>query len=182
MKTIEEQMSFYAAYHQDARNKATHFIGVPAIILSLFIPLAWLSFEAGGITITAAMVFAGAVVLYYFFLDVPLALAMLAFTAMLVFLGQKIADLGVMQGWIWFAILFVGGWTLQLVGHVFEGRKPALADNLFQIFVAPIFLAAEIFFALGYKPRLHEEVQRRAREMRNRAPSPISVQASAERG
>ena len=162
MKKIEEQMSFYAAYHQDARNKATHFIGVPAIILSLFIPLAWISFDAGGITITAAMVFAGAVVLYYFFLDVPLALAMLAVTALLVFLGQKIADLGAMQGWIWFAVLFVGGWILQLVGHVFEGRKPALADNLFQIFVAPIFLAAEIFFALGYKPRLHEEVQRLA--------------------
>lgn len=158
MKSIEEQMSIYAAYHQDARNKATHFIGVPAIILSLFIPLAWIGFDAGGLTITAAMVFAGAVVLYYFFLDVPLALAMLAVTAALVFLGQKIADLGAMQGWLWFAVLFVGGWILQLVGHVFEGRKPALADNLFQIFVAPIFLAAEVFFALGYKPQLHERV------------------------
>jgi uncharacterized membrane protein YGL010W len=42
MKNIEDQMSFYAAYHQDARNKATHFIGVPAIMLSLFIPLAWI--------------------------------------------------------------------------------------------------------------------------------------------
>lgn len=50
-----------------------------------------------------------------------------------------------------FAGLFVGGWILQLVGHVFEGRRPALADDLFQIFVAPIFLAAEVFFALGYK-------------------------------
>ncbi|HWM42903.1 MAG TPA: Mpo1-like protein, partial [Burkholderiales bacterium] len=70
MKNIEEQMSFYAAYHQDARNKATHFIGVPAIILSLFIPLAWIGFDAGGMTITAAIVFAAAVVLYYFFLDV----------------------------------------------------------------------------------------------------------------
>ena len=81
MKNIEEQMSFYAAYHQDARNKATHFIGVPAIILALFIPLAWIRFEAGGAAITGAMIFAGAVVLYYFFLDVPLALAMLAVTA-----------------------------------------------------------------------------------------------------
>ena len=42
MKSLEEQMSTYAAYHQDARNKATHFIGVPVIVLSLFIPLAWL--------------------------------------------------------------------------------------------------------------------------------------------
>ena len=31
MKTLEDQMSFYAAYHQDARNKATHFVGVPVI-------------------------------------------------------------------------------------------------------------------------------------------------------
>lgn len=29
MKTLEDRMSFYAAYHQDARNKATHFVGVP---------------------------------------------------------------------------------------------------------------------------------------------------------
>ncbi|HEX6530015.1 MAG TPA: Mpo1-like protein [Burkholderiales bacterium] len=166
MKSIEEQMSIYAAYHQDARNKATHFIGVPAIILSLFIPLAWLRFEAGGATITGAMVFAGAVVLYYFFLDVPLALAMLVVTTLLVWAGHQIAELGAMQGWIWFAVLFVGGWILQLVGHVFEGRKPALADNLFQIFVAPIFLAAEVFFALGYKPQLHERVVQLSRAHR----------------
>ena len=123
MKTIEEQMSFYAAYHQDARNKATHFIGVPAIMLSLFIPLAWIRFDAGGVTITAAMVFAAVVLLYYFFLDVPLALAMLVVTAVLVFVGQQIAGLGAAQGWIWFAILFVGGWILQLVGHVLRGPQ-----------------------------------------------------------
>jgi uncharacterized membrane protein YGL010W len=162
MRTIEDQMSFYAAYHQDGRNKATHFIGVPAIMLSLFIPLAWIGFDAGGVTITAAMVFAAVVLIYYFFLDVPLALAMLVITAALVWIGHHIAALGSMQGWIWFAVLFVGGWILQLVGHGFEGRKPALADNLFQIFVAPIFLAAEVFFALGYKPALHQRVSQRA--------------------
>ena len=162
MKTIEDQMSVYAAYHQDGRNKATHFIGVPAIMLSLFIPLAWVRFEAGGATITAAMLFAAVVLVYYFILDVPLALAMLVVTGVLVFVGDRIAGLGTAPGWIWFAILFVGGWILQLVGHVFEGRKPALADNLFQIFVAPIFLAAEVFFALGYKPQLHQKVQQKA--------------------
>jgi hypothetical protein len=58
MKTIEDQMAFYAAYHQDPRNKATHFVGVPAIMVSLFIPLAWIRFDAGGVTLTAAMLFA----------------------------------------------------------------------------------------------------------------------------
>jgi uncharacterized membrane protein YGL010W len=166
MKTLEDQMSFYAAYHQDGRNKATHFIGVPAIMLSLFIPLAWLRVEVGGVTLTAAMLFAAVVLVYYFLLDVPLALAMLVVTAALVYLGQAIADLGAAAGWTWFAVLFVGGWILQLVGHVFEGRKPALVSNLFQIFVAPIFLAAEVFFALGYKPRLHAAMQERALRMR----------------
>ena len=65
-------------------------------------------------------------------------------------------------------MLFVGGWILQLVGHVFEGRKPALTDNLFQIFVAPIFLCAELFFALGYKPELHADVQEHALRMRQK--------------
>jgi uncharacterized membrane protein YGL010W len=166
MKTLEDQMSVYAAYHQDARNKATHFVGVPVIILSLFIPLAWLRLDAGGVTVTAAMVFAAAVLAYYFALDVPLGLAMLAVNAALIWLGQAIAAQGAVQGWAWFAALFVGGWILQLVGHVFEGRKPALADNLFQIFVAPIFLAAEVFFALGLKQELHARVQKRALELR----------------
>jgi uncharacterized membrane protein YGL010W len=166
MKSLEDQMSFYAAYHQDARNKATHFVGVPIIVLSLFIPLSWLRFELGGVTLTAAMIFAGVVLIYYFTLDIVLGLGMLVFNAVLIWLAQVIADLGALQGWIAFAILFIGGWILQLVGHVFEGRKPALADNLFQIFVAPIFLCAELFFALGYKPKLHAAVQERALRMR----------------
>jgi uncharacterized membrane protein YGL010W len=183
MKTIEDQMSFYAAYHQDARNKATHFVGVPAIMLSLFIPLAWIRlFEVNGIAFTAAMLFAVVVLVYYFVLDVPLGLAMLVVTAILLWIAHGIASLGAVAGWTWFAILFVGGGILQLVGHVFEGRKPALADNLFQIFVAPIFLAAEVFFALGYKPALHQRVHQRAQEMRNRTLTPISVEPRAERG
>ena len=167
MKTIEDQMSVYAAYHRDARNKATHFIGVPAIMLSLFIPLAWIRVEVGGTTLTAAMLFAAVVLVYYFLLDIPLALAMLVVSATLVWAGHELAGLGTVQGWAWFAVLFVGGWFLQLVGHVFEGRRPALADNLFQIFVAPIFLAAEVFFALGYKPGLKSRVDQLSRAQRD---------------
>jgi uncharacterized membrane protein YGL010W len=162
MKTIEDQMSFYAAYHQDGRNKATHYIGVPAIMLSLFIPLAWLRVDLGGVTITAAMLLAAVVLVYYFILDVPLALALLVFTGIMVFIGDRIAALGLVQGWIWFAILFVGGWIFQLVGHGFEGRKPAFADNLFQVIVSPIALTADVFFAFGYKPGLRQRVHQRA--------------------
>ena len=169
MKTLEDQMSFYAAYHQDARNKATHFIGVPLIVFSLMIPLGWLRVDAGGFPLSAALVVTLVLLLYYLVLDTPLGLAMGVVFALMLWGAEPLAQasLGVSLGC--FLALFVGGWALQLWGHVFEGRKPALVDNLFQIFVAPIFLAAEVFFALGYKPRLHEAVQRRALEMRAQA-------------
>lgn len=100
------------------------------------------------------MLLAAAVLARYFILDVPLALGMLVVFGVLIWIGEPIAARAPAQGWIWFAVLFVGGSILQRVGHVLEGRKPALADNLFQIFVAPIFLAAEVAFVLGYKPEL----------------------------
>jgi uncharacterized membrane protein YGL010W len=162
MKSLEDQMSVYAAYHQDARNKATHFVGVPAIVLSLMIPLSWLRLEG----ISAAMVITAALLAYYLALDVWLGLAMCVVLGALLWLGQLIADQGALAGWSGFVLLFVGGWVLQLWGHMFEGRRPALVDNLFQIFVAPIFLAAEVFFALGYKPALRDSVEKRAQVSR----------------
>lgn len=166
MENLEEQMAIYAAYHRDARNKATHFLGVPLIMLAILVPLSWLDFRVAGFAITAAMLLAAAVLAYYFVLDVPLALAMLVVIGILIWLAESIAGLGMKAGWTWFAALFLGGWTLQLAGHAFEGRKPALVDNLFQIFVAPLFLAAEIFFALGYKPELHERINSTGRTRR----------------
>jgi len=169
MRTLEDQMSFYAAYHQDRRNKATHFVGVPMIIVALFIPLAWLKFSLGPFVITGALLFAAAILIYYVFLDPLLALGSTVFTVLFVLAAHWLASRGALVGWSAFGVLFVGGWILQLLGHVFEKRKPALADNLFQIFIAPIFLCAELFFALGYKPKLHAAVQERALQMRSAA-------------
>ena len=166
MESLEAQMATYSAYHQDARNKATHFIGVPIIVLSLFIPLAWLRIELAGVPISAGMILAAIVLAYYLALDLVLGVAMVLVFALLLEAGEHIAALGPAAGWTWFGVLFVGGWILQLVGHVFEGRRPALTDNLFQIFIAPIFLCAELFFALGYKPRLHAAVRERALRLR----------------
>jgi len=166
MQTLEQQMSFYSAYHQDARNKATHFVGVPMIIFGLFIALGWARIEAGGVTLTAAMLLAAVVLVWYFLLDVPLALAMLVANALLLYLADLVSVQPIAIGAIWFLAFFGGGWVIQLIGHAYEGRKPALVDNFLQIFVAPIFLAAEVFFALGYKPALHAAVQKRALEMR----------------
>ena len=169
MKRLEDQMSFYAAYHQDSRNKATHFVGVPMIVFSLMIPLGWLRADIDGFTISAALIVTSALLLYYLALDLPLGLAMGLVFALMLWGAEPLSQAPWMVSLAWFLVLFIAGWALQLWGHAFEGRKPALVDNLFQIFVAPIFLAAELFFALGYKPGLHEAVQRRAMTMRAEA-------------
>src|SRR5512145_1090152 len=157
-------MAVYSAYHRDPRNKATHFVGVPLIMLAILIPLSWIRFEVAGLGITAAMLVAAAVLAYYFVLDLALAAAMLAVLAVLIWLAELIAAGGAARGWTWFGILFVGGWTLQFVGHVFEGRRPAFFDNVLQLFVAPIFLMAEVFFALGYKPDVRKRLSSSGRK------------------
>jgi uncharacterized membrane protein YGL010W len=58
--------------------------------------------------------------------------------------------------------LLVGGWALQFVGHAFEGRKPAFLDDLRGLLDGPLFLVAEVAFALGLSPELQAEVERRA--------------------
>lgn len=56
----------------------------------------------------------------------------------------------------WAGALFVASWIAQFFGHgAFEGRAPALFDNLVQAFVlAPFFVWMEILFYLGYRPEL----------------------------
>jgi uncharacterized membrane protein YGL010W len=53
-------------------------------------------------------------------------------------------------------------WLLQFLGHgKFEGRAPALLDNLFQaIFLAPLFVWLELLFMLGYRPELKKRVDK----------------------
>jgi len=51
-------------------------------------------------------------------------------------------------------------WIAQFVGHgVFEGRAPALLDNVLQALVlAPFFVFMEGLFMCGYRPELQKRV------------------------
>jgi uncharacterized membrane protein YGL010W len=162
MKTLEEQMSFYLRYHRNPKNKLTHFVGVPLIMFSLFVLLALVRVDVGGFSISAATLLAVVVLIYYFRLDAVLAAAMTLFVAVLLVGAHGIASEGVKPALVVFAATFAGGWALQLIGHVFEGKKPALMDNFFQVFIAPIFLMAEVFFAFGYKRDVAERMEQMA--------------------
>ena len=141
------QLAIYASYHRDHRNRATHFIGIPAIVFSILVPFSLLQIAG----IPTALLIAIAAVIGWIALDRLIGLAMLAMMVPMLLIAQWIAGFGSATAWIVFAIFFIGGWAFQLVGHVWEGRRPALADNLFQAFIGPMFIMAEVLMALGLK-------------------------------
>jgi uncharacterized membrane protein YGL010W len=60
----------------------------------------------------------------------------------------------------WALAIFIFSWIAQFVGHgKFEGRAPALLDNIVQaLFLAPFFVWMEILFMLGYRPELKKRL------------------------
>jgi uncharacterized membrane protein YGL010W len=52
-------------------------------------------------------------------------------------------------------------WILQFIGHgKYEGRRPALLDNLVQaLFLAPLFVWYECLFKLGFYGELRKSVE-----------------------
>lgn len=152
-----EQMAMYSAYHRDRRNRATHFIGIPAIVLSILVVLAWLPVGP----VNAALLFLLVVLVLYLWLDWRVAMPTIVFYAAVYALAAWIAGLDRVAAWTIVAALFIGGWVFQLIGHAFEGRRPALLDNLFQALVAPMFLTAETMFALGLRRGLETEMEAR---------------------
>ena len=157
---FERQMAMYTTYHRDHRNRLTHFFGIPAIILSLLVVLALVRFDLGSVVLSLGLVVAAAAWTLWIALDRPIGLAMALFMVPATALAEWIvATQSVAAAWTVFAVLFVGGWALQLWGHVYEGRRPALMSNLFQALIGPMFLAAEVFFALGLRRGLKERVE-----------------------
>jgi uncharacterized membrane protein YGL010W len=144
------QLATYASYHRDARNRATHFIGIPAIVFSILVPLALVRVDG----VSAAMLVALLAVMGWVALDRIVGLAMLVMMVPMLLIAEWVAGFGSATAWTVFAIFFIGGWAFQLVGHVWEGRRPALADNLFQAFIGPMFIMAEVLMALGLKQEL----------------------------
>ena len=152
------QLATYASYHRDERNRATHFIGIPAIVFAILLPLALLRVGS----VSGAMVVTALALIGWIALDRIIGLAMIAPMLPMLILAEWIAcTCGGATVWILFAVFFVGGWAFQLVGHAWEGRRPALADNLFQAFIGPMFIMAEVLMALDLKRDLKASIDSR---------------------
>jgi uncharacterized membrane protein YGL010W len=166
MTSLKGQLASYGAYHRDPRNKLTHFVGVPLVTFSLFLFLSWFRLVfALQWPITAATVFFLIVFLYYLRLDWSVALLQAPLNLALLALADRAALLPWVSSLSVFLATFVLGWALQLIGHAIEGRRPALADNLLQIFNAPLFLTVEMLFAFGLRSDLRTDTGQRRAEL-----------------
>ncbi|MGO4706970.1 DUF962 domain-containing protein [Microvirga sp. 2MCAF38] len=160
MTLFERQLATYSTYHRDHRNRFTHFIGIPAIILSILLVLSLWKIPIGQHGIPTSWIVGALAVLGWIALDKGIGAAMaILVVAMVAFSEWFVSAYGVVPTWWLFGVLFVGGWVLQLVGHVFEGRRPALADNLFQAFIGPMFIMAELLMMLGLRRDLQRTTE-----------------------
>jgi uncharacterized membrane protein YGL010W len=151
---FNRQLASYASVHRDWRNKGTHFVGIPLIVFSLLLILALWQFRLGRDTSMAAVV-AALAVLGWMALDLGIGLVMAVLMLIAWYAAEALAGaLGPTSTWVAFAVLFVGGWVLQFLGHHYEGKRPALLDNIFQGFIGPMFLVAETLVMMGYRADL----------------------------
>ena len=162
MKTLEENLTQYAAYHRDRRNIATHFAGIPLIVFAIVLALALVAVPAGGFAITLAAVASLAACAYYVALDPVFGATMAATLFAMCAAASEItarAPAGTVLATA--AALFAAGWALQFWGHRFEGMKPAFFDDAKQLLIGPLFVCAEVFFLFGARPALRRYIEAR---------------------
>ena len=162
MKTLNDHLSQYAAYHRDRRNIVTHFIGIPMIVLSIVVLLARPVFDVAGLPVSAATLAVIAATLYYLRLDLRFGVVMGVLLAACLAVAQATAG-WTTGAWATFGVgLFVVGWVIQFVGHIFEGRKPAFVDDVMGLIIGPLFVVAEAAFLLGLRREVEAVVESRA--------------------
>ncbi|UVM50226.1 MULTISPECIES: Mpo1 family 2-hydroxy fatty acid dioxygenase [unclassified Pseudomonas] len=166
MKSLVDHLSQYAAYHRDPRNIASHFVGIPLIVVAVAVLLSrpqW-----GGGWVSPAVLVAMASAWFYLRLEVRLGVLMTVLLGLCIWAGQVLAQQSTL---VWLASgigMFVVGWAIQFVGHHYEGRKPAFVDDVTGLIVGPLFVVVELAFLLGMRHELKEQIEARVGGVRLR--------------
>ncbi|MBC7437660.1 MAG: DUF962 domain-containing protein [Bdellovibrionales bacterium] len=166
MKTLIDQLAQYGACHRDPRNIASHFVGVPMIMLAVTTMLSRPSLMVGNLPLSLALLASLAAAVFYFRLDFRLGIAMALQMALNLAVGQWFA----MQGtavWLTAGVgLFVVGWVIQFIGHYYEGKKPAFVDDMVGLLIGPLFVIAEAGFALKLRLEVQAAIEARVGPVR----------------
>ena len=161
MKSLVDHLGQYAAYHRDPRNIASHFIGIPLIVVAVAVLLSRPEWTLGGVWISPAVIVALLSAWFYLRLELALGVLMSVLMGLSVWAGHVLAAQSTLV-WLSSGIgMCVVGWVIQFVGHYYEGKKPAFVDDVSGLIVGPLFVVVELGFLLGWRQDLQREIDAR---------------------
>jgi len=162
MKSLIDHLCQYAAYHRDPRNIASHFVGIPLIVVAVAVLLSRPEWAVAGLWISPAVLLALFSAWFYLRLELALGVLMTVLMGLSLWAGHVLAAQSTLV-WLSSGIgLFVVGWVIQFVGHYYEGRKPAFVDDVSGLIVGPLFVVAELAFLLGLRHDLKQQIEERS--------------------
>lgn len=157
----------YASAHQHPFNVAVHLIGIPTIMLGVFIVFSWVELSLFGVTINGAHVATAILLGFYLTLDVVFSIAFLLYAVPVAWLATKIGAAPLAESGTIAAVAFFGGYVAQFVGHAVEKSVPVVLKHPVQAnLAAPFFTVVEIFGILGLRDDLFSEVKERVEKLR----------------
>ena len=165
---FRRQLAAYAMHHGSAGNCVMHWLGIPAIFFAVLLVLAVRLVPIGGYGIAAGTLLLVPAVILWLALDAGVGSALLIVIVPLAGTAEWVARVSNMTLTLSIALAaFAAGWLFLMVGHVvFEGRKPAFADDLSLMFIGPMFIVTKALVGLGLRadllPVLEGAVPRRA--------------------
>jgi uncharacterized membrane protein YGL010W len=169
-RSAPELMVQYAHYHRDRRNIVTHLVGIPLIVLSIGMLLSLVSWDIAGHAVSlAALLWVLSTMWYLTRGNLLLGVATSVVNGALIALAHMPEaatgwGLNVLYEAAWFPglVVFVVGWIIQFVGHIFEGRKPAFVDDVVGLLVGPMFVVGEVLMSVGLLQRMRMDIERQA--------------------
>ncbi|GBG63155.1 hypothetical protein CBR_g36924 [Chara braunii] len=176
---LEEQFGFYGAYHTHPMNLVIHVIFVWPLLFSILVfcaysppfvstpPLPFCPFSGTEqyVIFNLAFVLALLYATCYLLLDKKGGwVALLLLIGCWLGANGFVSALGRNLAWKVALAIQIIGWASQFFGHfAFEGRRPALFDNLVQaLLTAPYFVLLEVmqkFFGYEPNPGFHQRMQ-----------------------
>ena len=153
MRTAEQWFSEYGESHQNATNKAIHWVAVP-LIYATVVGLLWSipqpQWMAQVSWLNWAVVALIPTLLFYVVMSLPLALGMAALSGLCLWACSALQAAG--QSVLWWSVgLFVVAWVFQFIGHHVEGKKPSFFKDLQFLLIGPAWVIGFLYRKLGIK-------------------------------
>ncbi len=164
---LMEMLTGYAAAHQHPVNIAVHLVGIPVIMLGVFIVLAQVSIQINDFSFNLAQLAVVGLFVFYLTLDRIFALVFLLASWPIALLAGWFAENPALPSFTIAAIAFFGGYLAQFIGHAVEKSAPVVLKHPIQAnLAAPFFTIVEIFKLAGLRETLFDQVQARIAELR----------------